>query len=99
MDKTDFIRLIQMARKNAATEKNIRHAWQKSGLFPIQPHVVLDKLRLKPLEEPLEEAFEDSSEELPSNTLTDVIATTPNSDDSILLPRTPANVKQVDALV
>ena len=30
-DKTDFIRLIQMARKNAATEKNITHAWQKSG--------------------------------------------------------------------
>ncbi len=53
IDKTDFLRLIQLARKNAATEKNIKHAWQKSGLFPedsetpIDPQVVFDRLSFK----------------------------------------------------
>ena len=62
IDKTDFLRLIQMARKNVATEINIKHSWQKSGLFSIDfegffmesflidPQVVLDRLGLKLLE-------------------------------------------------
>ena len=59
IDKTDFLRLIQLARKDAVTETNIKHSWQKSGLFLvdfegfptksflIDPQVVLDRLGLK----------------------------------------------------
>ncbi|CAF9939741.1 hypothetical protein IMSHALPRED_003649 [Imshaugia aleurites] len=84
-----------MARKNAATEKNILHAWQKSGLFPtesdsvIQPQVVLDNLRLK-VPEP---------SEAEAQTQSFTMTVTASNGDSIVIPQTPANVKQVNDLV
>ena len=86
MDKCDFIQFIQMARKNAATEKNIRHAWQKSGLFPINPQVVFDKLRLQ------------IPESRPSTPPPDMTVTASNGD-SISVAFTPANMQQVNQLV
>ena len=85
MDKTAFLELIQLARKNAATENNIKHAWQKSGLFPIQPKVVLDRLGLK---EPESELITPSS-----------ITITASNADSVWIPFTPTTTKQVDQLV
>ncbi len=92
IDKTDFLRLIQMARKNAATETNIKHSWQKSGLFPvdsegfltksfsIDPQVVLDRLGLK-LPEP---------ESRP---------TTPPVIESDNVPVTPTTAEQVGRII
>lgn len=83
MDKTDFIRLIQMARKNAATEKNITHAWQKSGLFPVQPTIVFDKLGLQ----------------IPQSKSPPEVEVAASNGDSISIPFTPKNVKHVNLLV
>ena len=73
---------MQMARKNAATEENIRHSWQKSGLFPIKPQLILDKLGLQ-----VPQTDSELSVPIASN------------GDSISIPMTPANTKQVDQLV
>ena len=81
MDKSDFIRLYQMARKNAATQENIMHAWQKSELFSIEPQIVLDKLGFKTRE------------------LETSIVPIVSCGDSVAVPPTPVNVKQVDAIV
>ncbi len=86
MDKCDFIQFIQVARKNAATEKNIQHAWQKSGLFPINPQVVFDKLRLQ-IPEPR------------PNTPPPDMTVTASNGDSISVAFTPANMQQVNQLV
>ena len=85
MNKSDFIVLIQMARKNAATEKNIKHSWEKSGLFPIKSQIVLDRVGLK-IPEP------------PKSSPPDMTVTASNGD-SISMTFTPRNVKQVDQLV
>ncbi len=76
-----------MARKNTATEKNIKHSWQKSGLFPIDfetfpidPQVVLDRVSLK-LPEP---------ESRP---------TTPPVMESDDVPVTPTTAEQVDRMI
>lgn len=75
-----------MARKNAATHTNIMHAWQKSGLFPIQPQLILDKLGLK------------APETRPTTPPT--MTVTASNGDSISMPfTTPANVKEVNQLV
>ncbi len=82
IDKTDFLRLIQLARKNAATEKNIKHAWQKSGLFPvdseslIDPQVVLDRLGLK-IPEPK------SRPTTPPVTVSDDVPVTPTTAEQV----------------
>lgn len=91
MDKVDYIRLIQMARKNAATHTSITHAWQKSGLFPIQPQIVLDKWGLKaPEKRPV----------TPPATTPLAMTVTASNGDSISMPfTTPANVKEVNQLV
>ena len=44
IDKVDFIMLYQKARETALTFKNIRSAWAKSGLYPLNPAIVLQKL-------------------------------------------------------
>ena len=81
-----------MARKNAATEKNIISAWQKSGLFLIQPKVVFDRLRLKASESQLIKS--DSESEKPPD-----VTITASNDDFISIPFTPRNVKHVNQLV
>ena len=86
MDKTDFLVLIQMARKNAATSHNIEHSWQKSGLFPIKPEVVLNKLRLPALR-------------LDESTILPGVTVTASNGDLISVPFTPSNIKQVNDLV
>jgi len=43
IDKRDFISLYQKAREIALTSKNIQSAWVKSGLFPLDPTIVLQK--------------------------------------------------------
>lgn len=97
MDKVDYIRLIQMARKNAATHTNITHAWQNSGLFPIQPQVVFDKWGLKAPEPrpgtPPITAF-NGPDTPPAMTVT-----ASNGDSISMSFTTPANVKEVNQLV
>ncbi len=44
IDKRDFISLYQKAREIALTPKNIQSAWAKSGLFPLDSAVVLQKI-------------------------------------------------------
>lgn len=53
IDKTDFIRLYQKARIEAATEKNIAHSWMNAGLSPLNPSLIFqlsifDHLRQRP---------------------------------------------------
>lgn len=44
IDKRHFIPLYQKAREIALTSKNIQSAWVKSGLFPLDPAIVLQKI-------------------------------------------------------
>ena len=88
MDKTEFLILIQMARKNAATQHNITSAWEKSGLFPTNPQIILDKLGL------LAPGPHKSPSIAPPGTII-----TASNGDSIAVPFTPANAKQVDQLI
>ena len=45
--KNDFIIIYQEVRNQIAKDSTIQHAWQKSGLFLIDPKVVLDKIKKK----------------------------------------------------
>lgn len=85
MDKTDFIKLIQMARKNAATEHIITRAWEKSGLFPIQPQIVLNKLGMQA---PEPEQFNPPE-----------VTVTSSAGQALTVPFTPRNTKQVNKIV
>lgn len=44
IDKILFLQIYQKARQNAISEKNIRSAWSKSGLFPFNPELVIQEL-------------------------------------------------------
>jgi hypothetical protein len=44
IDKVDFLQIYQQARLEAITTKNIQSAWEKIGLFPFNPKVVLQEL-------------------------------------------------------
>ena len=48
VDKVTFLEILQDARAQALTEKTILKAWKKSGLFPSNPEVVLQKLLPQP---------------------------------------------------
>ena len=48
IDKADFLLLYQKARNRALSTQNIQHAWSKSGLFPFNPAIVLQKLPSPP---------------------------------------------------
>ena len=85
MNKSDFIVLIQITRKNITKKKNIKHSWKKSDLFSIKSQIVLDRVRLK-ISEP-------SKSSLPDMTVTAF------NGDSISITFTPRNVKQVNQLV
>jgi hypothetical protein len=43
LTKRDFFRLFWVAYNKAFVEKNIQSGWEKTGLHPFQPEVVLDK--------------------------------------------------------
>lgn len=45
--KDDFLPIIQVARENGITEKNVISAWRKAGLFPFDPEVVIAELPSK----------------------------------------------------
>ena len=49
MDKNHFLQIIQMARKNAENIHNITSAWERSGLFPGNPQLIIQKLGLEKL--------------------------------------------------
>ena len=44
IDKADFISLIQKARQQGITSRNIQSAWRATGLIPYNPSVVFDKI-------------------------------------------------------
>lgn len=50
IDKIDFLELYQQARCDAITPENIRKAWQKTGLLPFNPQLILE--RYPPPEQP-----------------------------------------------
>ena len=85
MNKSDFIVLIQITRKNTTTKKNIKYSWEKSDLFPIKSQIVLDRVRLKISK--------------PSKSSPPDITVTAFNGDSISVIFTSRNVKQVDQLV
>ena len=43
-DKADFISLIQKARQNGITSRNIQSAWRATGLIPYNPAMVFQRL-------------------------------------------------------
>ena len=51
VDKPEFIKLYQEARDIVAKPSTITGAWMKSGLFPLNPDLKLDKIRKKSAED------------------------------------------------
>ena len=47
IDKVDFLKIIQKARKEAINKKNVLTAWRVTGLVPYNPSLVLQKLSNK----------------------------------------------------
>ena len=45
MSKKDFFKVFWLAWQKAFTEANIKSSWQKTGLVPWCPLIVLDKLK------------------------------------------------------
>ena len=83
IDKTDFLTLVQKARKEGISSRNIESAWRATGLIPYNPSTVLKKLEGK--------GKHALSSEAP-------LVTTPERRPAILVPRTPANVDQVSQI-
>lgn len=52
MTKRDFFRCFYPAWQKAFTEKNVSSSWCKTGLFPFNPGLVLEKLRPRTQKEP-----------------------------------------------
>jgi hypothetical protein len=53
MTKRDFFRCFYPAWHKAFTDKNVASSWSKTGLFPFDPTLVLDKLRPRNQTEPI----------------------------------------------
>jgi len=47
MTKRDFFKCCYPAWQKAFTDKNIASSWSKTGLFPFDPTLVFDKLKLR----------------------------------------------------
>ena len=47
VDKVDFLKIIQKARKEAISKKKVLTAWRATGLVPYNPSLVLQKLTNK----------------------------------------------------
>jgi hypothetical protein len=52
LEKEDFVKYYQTARKRALSSVNIMSAWRKTGLIPLMTEEVLSKLPNKPLDPP-----------------------------------------------
>ena len=84
IDKRDFISLYQKAREIALTPKNIQSAWAKSGLFPLNSAIVLQKIPAVTESRPV------TSPEL---------TITSSDGASFSVPFTPQNYEQVNLLI
>ena len=84
IDKVDFISLIQQARRQGITSRNIQSAWRATGLIPYNPAVVFQKLSVRP---------QDTS----TSSSTDNTSNTPLQTRYFTgrIPSTPANIKEV----
>jgi hypothetical protein len=87
IDKNDFIKLYQQARRETATPSTIASAWQKAGLFPFEPESILNTIP-KP---------EDSNTR--PFTPPEVIFRASDGAIHTQIMKTPANVAEFDALV
>jgi len=94
VDKVDFLKLYLPARRKALNEQNIRSAWRKSGLYPYQPNIVLNKWF------PQYVPSDPRSSERPI-TPPDALVTVQGSNGDVvkLLLRTPADIAQVDEFI
>lgn len=86
INKVDFILLYQKAREIALHSNNIRSAWAKSGLFPLNPATVYENLPTVAIEE---------SRSITSSGIT----LTSSVGNSFSLAFTPANTLEVDSLI
>ena len=44
-DKVEFLSILAQVRKKSLKSSSIRHAWQKAGLWPFNPSLVIEPLR------------------------------------------------------
>ena len=84
VDKVDFIKMYQKARVKVMTSANIKSAWTKSGLLPLNPAIVLEKL---PSRNPR------------PNTPPELRLTSSDGVSSFALSFTPSNSAKVDVLI
>ena len=56
VSKRDFITRYQKIRDQVAKESTIRHVWEKTRLFPLNPGLILDKIRKKDIRKTREKA-------------------------------------------
>ena len=81
IDKADFISLIQKARQQGITARNIQSAWRATGLIPYNPSAVFDKISAKPHTN--DDTLPDASTPIQTRYLSGQI------------PPTPGNIEQV----
>ena len=87
VNKADFIRIYEKARKLAFSHKNITHAWAQSGLVPYDPEKVLCKLP-PPVQPPIKQ-----------RPITPPELTLSSSTSSIPVVVTPSNINDVNSLI
>ncbi len=88
IDKVDFISLIQQARQQGISSRNIQSAWRATGLIPYNPAVVFQKLSIRP-----EQTSTTSSST--DNTLNTPLQTRYFTGQ---IPPTPANIQEVSEI-
>jgi hypothetical protein len=83
VDKVDFLEILQEARAKAFTEPIIQSAWQKVGLSPLNPAIILDTFQPRPIT-PIQKP---------------TLTYTSSSGSTLQVGLTPRNAKDVETLV
>ena len=90
--KSNFIIIYQKVKNQIAKNSTIWHAWQKSSLFPMDPEVVLDKIKKK-------EAKKAAKEISPLVTPPEVFYVSSNGAIVSAPVQTPANISDVNDIL
>ena len=98
VDKVDFLKIIQKARKEAINTKNVLTAWRATGLVPYNPSSVLQKLTNK--QSVLRKT---DSIITTTTTTTNITSSHPNTTTTLQnsheIEKTPANIDQINQLI
>ena len=101
VDKVDFLKIIQKARKEAINTKNVLTAWRAIGLVPYNPSSVLQKLTNK--QSVLRKTDSIITTTTTTTTTTNITSSHPNTPTTLQnsheIEKTPANIDQINQLI